>query len=1137
MMRRCATGLRLSVAIVSLFAAAPPRARGAEPVEAEISPAARLAAATMRVGEGFRAIAVASEPLLSNPVAFCFDPAGRIYVAETHRIKHGTEDNRDHMDWLDDDLAARTVDDRRAYIARHLGARIGLYAEASELVRRIEDRDGDGVYDASQVFADGFNDVTAGAAAGVLSIGDRLLFACIPQLWELRDANGDGVADERRVLADGFGVHTSLFGHDLHGLTLGPDGRVYFSIGDRGFHVKTPGGELSNPDSGAVLSCRPDGSDLRVFATGLRNPQELAFNEWGDLFTVDNNSDYGDRARVVHLVEGMDAGWRMSYQYLPDRGPFVRERVWETANDAQPASIVPPIAHLTDGPSGLVHYPGTGLPAEHEGAFFVCDFLGASGRSGVREFHLEPVGASYRMTATSMFAQGVLATDCDFGPDGNLYLVDWLEGWTGTGKGRIYRIENNDPRAAAERAALRQALASIAAADDDALVELLYHADMRVRLAAQQRLIERGAEARPRLVALAGQGAAPQLARIHALWAVTALAAGESAQLAELVPLTHDGDAEIRNQTARALGTARTSPTLDDAPPDAQERRTAIGEALVALLADESPRVRTSAAIAIGKLRYGPALAALVQFAAENADRDPVLRHAAAFGLAGTQSAESLVAAAATDAEPARLAIAVALGRLRSPLVARLLNDDSDRVVLEAARAIWDAPIEAAYPQLAAAMDSARTPSEPLLRRTLAACRAVGEPEHLASAVRFALRSNISPEAQALAWDAVGRWATASPRDPVHGSWRPLPPMPKERVLAVLAPMWPEIRRAPSDPTGIVVAAELGLPEAIGVLLGVVENERVPGALRARAVGALASADDAVVLQALDAALASPQVEVRLAARRLLVERFPARAVEALTSAAESASMPERQEALQILASIDAPAAHDAIARWLARVEQGDCPPELVLEVLEAAATSPDAAVVARQAAYKRKLAAEGPLAEFSMCLDGGDPLRGAEVFANNQTLACKRCHSVKPGLDQVGPSLSDVGARRSRAEILESIVRPNAKIVEGFQTTSMLLETGLAVSGILRRENDTHAVLVDPDGKEIVVELAEIEERSQGLSAMPEGLTQNMTPRHLRDLVAYLSTLKTPPTAATPAAGGHDASASAAEPPTQHGG
>ena len=262
-----------------------------------------------------------------------------------------------------------------------------------------------------------------------------------------RDADGDGQAEEKRALASGFGVHFALFGHDLHGLCQGPDGKIYFSIGDRGLHVETPRGVLVNPDSGAVLRCNPDGSELELFATGLRNPQELAFNEYGDLFTVDNNSDSGDRARLVHVVEGMQAGWRMSYQYLADRGPFNREKIWHTQNDEQPASIVPPLAHITAGPSGLVRYPGTGLPADCDGSFFVCDFRGGPSTSGVWQFWIEPHGASYRLAKSQLFAVGVLATDCDFGPDGALYISDWVNGWSGTGIGRIHRVATLDAAA------------------------------------------------------------------------------------------------------------------------------------------------------------------------------------------------------------------------------------------------------------------------------------------------------------------------------------------------------------------------------------------------------------------------------------------------------------------------------------------------------------------------------------------------------------------------------------------------------------------------------------------------------------------------------------------------------------------
>ena len=133
----------------------------------------------------------------------------------------------------------------------------------------------------------------------------------------------------------------------------------------------------SDPESGAVFRCEPDGSNLEVVATGLRNPQELAFDDLGHCFTCDNNTDGGDRTRLVHVIPGGDSGWRGPVQYLSDRGPFNREQLWRTAFDGQPAWIVPPMGHVGAGPAGFAAYPGTGLTPWFDGRFFLADFRGA----------------------------------------------------------------------------------------------------------------------------------------------------------------------------------------------------------------------------------------------------------------------------------------------------------------------------------------------------------------------------------------------------------------------------------------------------------------------------------------------------------------------------------------------------------------------------------------------------------------------------------------------------------------------------------------------------------------------------------------------------------------------------------------
>lgn len=337
-----------------------PAAAPAPPTVAPASAEPRQAAATFGLPDGFVVELFAAEPDVANPVAFSVDEQGNVFVCETFRQNRGVTDNRGHdRTWVEADLAARTVADRIAYHNRLLAAAAAEYERYDDRVRRLTDTDGDGRADHAAVFADGFNRLQDGSAAGILARRGDVWLTCIPSLYRLRDLDGDGRSDrspeERQTLSTGYGVRVAYRGHDLHGLTLGPDGRLYFSIGDRGFHVEHEGTVDAEPGRGAVFRCEPDGRNLEVIAIGLRNPQELAFDDLGNLFTVDNNSDAGDKARLVHLPFGADSGWRMEYQYLDDRGPWHREKIWHTETDGQPAFCLPPVAHVGSGQIGRAH--------------------------------------------------------------------------------------------------------------------------------------------------------------------------------------------------------------------------------------------------------------------------------------------------------------------------------------------------------------------------------------------------------------------------------------------------------------------------------------------------------------------------------------------------------------------------------------------------------------------------------------------------------------------------------------------------------------------------------------------------------------------------------------------------------------
>src|SRR5438552_11836968 len=198
--------------VVSLLAMSGPAARGqhqlSEGVRApKIAPASKegeLAIKKFEVAPGLKVDLWAAEPMLANPVAFNFDERGRAFVCETFRLGAGVDDIRGLMDWLDEELASRTVDDRLAEMKRHLGDRFSKYSEHSERIRMIEDRDGDGKADHATVFAEVFNTPLDGIGAGVLPRDGKVWYANIPNLWLLQDTNNNGLADSRKSLHYGF---------------------------------------------------------------------------------------------------------------------------------------------------------------------------------------------------------------------------------------------------------------------------------------------------------------------------------------------------------------------------------------------------------------------------------------------------------------------------------------------------------------------------------------------------------------------------------------------------------------------------------------------------------------------------------------------------------------------------------------------------------------------------------------------------------------------------------------------------------------------------------------------------------------------------------------------------------------------
>lgn len=1081
-----------------------------EPTIAGASNEGVLAIPRFRVPTGMEVSLAAAEPLFANPVAFHVDSTGRVFVCETFRQQKGVEDNRFHMGWLNDDLAAQTVEDRVRMFRKHLSDKADDYTKEHDRIRLLVDSDDDGTFDQSTVFADGFNDIADGTGAGVLHWNNHVYYTCIPKLYRLGDKDNDGIADKREVLHDGYGVRVAFRGHDMHGLVVGPDGRLYFSIGDRGYNVTTmEGRKLVAPDRGAVFRCEPDGSHLEVFAEGLRNPQELAFDDYGNLFTGDNNSDSGDMARWVYVVEGADIGWRMYFQYLEDRGPWNRERMWyphkadAETTAVQPAYIVPPIINLGDGPSGLTYYPGVGLPERYQGHFFLADFRGTPGNSGIRSFAVEPKGASFELTDSHEFIWSILATDVDFGYDGSLYVTDWVNGWEGEGKGRLYRFVDSAHR---EKAAESAPLMKEGFADRPVkeLVELLAHADKRVRQEAQFALAK---TENLKLLAGLASDSKNEFTRIHAIWAI--------GQVGRLTPTTPtailmarltDKDAEVRAQAARTIGDicGRKVP---------EQLRLPLRSAFVRMLKDESARVQSFAAIALGKVADQRDISQLLDLLERNNDDDAVIRHAGVLGLAkaAADSPESLFAAAQSRNVAARLAAVVALRRLSSPVVTEFLADADLDVVTEAARAIEDKEIQTGQAALAAIAGRADLP-DALLRRAMNAAFRIGSTSHAATIASIAASDSHSEPVRLEAVALLNAWNEPPPLDRVNGRWRPLEKRStknlddaiKPALSGILASGLPLLRAG-----GVKLASRYGITEVAPVLRRMLADERVLPDTRRSTLEALDALDDAGLAEGLKIAAKSNSSVLRSTARAIVMRRDPEKGQTLMIEALRSGEPDEQQAAIRSLMPVETPQADAALLAQLDKLLAGTAAPETHLEILEAAKARRAASFKSRLEQFESSRKKDGPLAKYSEALAGGDAQRGRSIFFGRSAASCRRCHKVGNEGGAVGPELSTIAKDRDRRYLLESIVFPNEKIAKGFDTVVLVMDTGKTYTGVVKEQDDETLKLMDANGATITIRKDEIEDQAKGLSGMPEDLIKHLSKSDLRDLVEYLAQLK----------------------------
>ena len=968
-----------------------------------------------------------------------------------------------------------TLDDRgRLFFAESSGNTVKTPEMAKDpdyIIRLVEDVDGDGVYDRSNVFADKLT-----LPAGAAWYRGSLYVANPPELLRFEDTDGDGVADVREVLLTGWNLSANAA--SMHGPFLGPDGWLYITDGRHGFDIQTKEGERVAGKAARIWRCRPDGTQLEwLSGGGMDNPVEVTFTDAGETFgtmTYFQDPANGQRDAILHYVEG-------------GVYPKPQEVVAEFPRSGELMPVMTKFARIA--PSGLTRYRGTALGADYEDNLFTAQF----NPHRVQRHVVRRVGATFETTDSDFLT----SSDPDFHPtdvmedaDGSLLVVD-TGGWFIHGcpvsriakpeiRGAVYRVRNKGARRIenAYGGALRDLEAP-------ALAKLLEDERWFVRDRAMDLLAQAG-EAGVSALKHIREESADAGARAAAVFGL--LRADSDAAREGVRAALEDQDLQVRVAAARAVGLASDRAAADR---------------LIAMLADNEPAVRRQAATALGRLGERRAVPVLMTAAATAEDR--FVEHAVIYSLIRLRDAEA-TRPGLTDASPkVQKAALIALDQMegnplrRESAVSLVSTGDPDlrKAVL------W---VLGRHPEWSS--------------------------DVLAHVRKRFGQGGLSADEEASLDEALLNLCKGPDAQSVVAELLTMPGATRERRLALLATVqqcaleplpgvWVKALEAQlgtaDEDTRLLAMSVIRSADVSGMdgrLAVLASDGNASDELRIGALGILVKREprlnaesleflysrvapeyDADVRHSAARVIANAKLEdewlLRLAQERLrhadpLIQQSLLEAYRRTKSAAVGKALVDALLAAEV-------ALGDAGAEQLQAILK-----QYPAEVREMAAPLSQRIEGARIARTDRLKRLEHEL------ISGGDVTRGRRVFFGKKA-ACSSCHTMGAEGGDVGPDLTAVGAVRSVHDLLEAIIFPSASFVPGHEIYRVVTADDV-YSGVLQRRNAEYVVIVSGPNDLHRIPRSEIKSMEQAqVSLMPEGFDENLTRQELSDLFAFL--------------------------------
>ena len=994
------------------------------------------------VPEGFTVEHVAGSPLVDRPVNADFDERGRLYVTDSSGSNEPVEVQRE---------------------------------KRPHRIVRLEDTDGDGVFDKSTVFADKLM-----FPEGALWFDGSLYVAAPPEIWKFTDADDDGIAEQREVWFDGKTL--THCANDLHGPYLGPDGWMYWCKG--AFAEQTyerPGKTPWTTKAAHIFRRRPEGGPLEhVMTGGMDNPVEVVFTPGGErifstTFLVQPNQ--GQRDGLIHAVYGG--------VYGKDHGAL--------GNHPRTGELMPVLAHLgAAAPCGLARLESGGLGHDFQDNLLACLF----NMHKVTRHVLTRQGATFASETSDL----LVSDNLDFHPtdvledaDGSVLVVDtggWFRLCCPTSQlekadvlGGIYRIRRADAQPIDDP---RGGQIDWSALSDDALAELLNDERFAVRNQARQQIGKRGPTAIDALTRVLTSSNDAQH-RLQAVWALTWI--DDSQARTAVRTALADRHETVRQAALHSISVHRDKPAA---------------EKVAGMLRAFSIQNRRAAAEALGRIGSRSDIGKLLRAAGRG---DRFLEHSLIFAAMELDDPGEVRKFVGASRERIARAALIALDQMEGadhllPADIQPLLTSHNELLNETAW--WLAENHPDWGDIvvdALSYELRRSPKYPRgIARLGERLARFASSEAVQQIMADALRD---PEADdALRLTLLNAMA-ASRQKPLPAAWvAPLHEQlsgSRNLLRAVL--------------TALTALSDGKLDEqTIAQLQKIAGDEQMDAELRLRSLNLLPADSREISPATLEFVCSQLTVESSVTSRALAVDLLTSTPLNAEKLQRVARQLPrtgtmELQPLMAMFAkSRDAGVGLALVTALLDAPAATSLFPDRLQEQLSGFGE----AVAAQAEPLMKRIEQENQsklqrVAEILALLPQADVRRGLRVFQSTQA-SCIACHRRGYLGGDIGPDLNRIGQVRRERDLLESILFPSLSFVRGYEPVVIATDDGRVFHGAVRDETDSTITLQLDTQKSVEIDKSSIEERQAGtVSIMPAGLEKQLTPQELADLVKYL--------------------------------